>query len=134
MPRTSSTRRPSKPTTRQVPRFGLDVDWFVESQGASAMGRGLEVSVRAAMLPVTCTSPFDGDVTLYLALPLRERMFKARCRAMNFGERGWSLQFIEVAPEDLQLLGHTLIAEFGPAALPNLERRPVQELVLAEPE
>lgn len=134
MPRTSSTRRPSKPTTRQVPRFSLDVDWFVESHGASAMGRGLELSVRAAMLPVTCTSPFDGDVTLYLSLPLRERMFKARCRAMNFGERGWSLQFVEVAPEDLQLLGHTLIAEFGPAALPNLERRPVQELVLAETE
>jgi len=110
------------------------VDWFVESQGASAMGRGLEVSVRAAKLPVTCKSPFDGDVTLYLSLPLRERMFKARCRAVNFGDRGWCLQFVEVAPEDLQLLGHTLIAEFGPAALPNLERRPVQALVLAEAE
>jgi hypothetical protein len=132
MARTS--RRPSKPTTRQVPRFSLDVDWFVESQGASAMGRGLEVSVRAAKLPVTCKSPFDGDVTLYLSLPLRERMFKARCRAVNFGDRGWCLQFVEVAPEDLQLLGHTLIAEFGPAALPHLERRPVQALVLAEAE
>jgi hypothetical protein len=133
MPRTSAPRR-TKPTTRQYPRFALDVDWFVESHGSSAMGRGLEVSVRAAMLPVTCTSPFDGDVTLYLSLPLRERMFKARCRALNFGERGWSLEFVEVAPDDLQLLGHTLITEFGPAALPNLERRPTQELVLVERE
>jgi hypothetical protein len=133
MPRTNPTRR-TKPTTRQYPRFGLDVDWFVESHGSSAMGRGLEVSVRAAMLPVTCTSPFDGDVTLYLALPLRERMFKARCRALNFGQRGWSLEFVDVAPDDLQLLGHTLLTEFGPAALPNLERRPTQEVVLAERE
>jgi hypothetical protein len=86
------------------------------------------------MLPVTCTSPFDGDVTLYLSLPLRERMFKARCRALNFGQRGWSLEFVEVAPDDLQLLGHTLLTEFGPAALPNLERRPTQEVVLAERE
>jgi hypothetical protein len=130
MPRTSSSKKAPAPAIRQVPRFRLDVDWFVESHGASAMGRGLELSVRAAMLPVTCTSPFDGDVTLFLSLPLRERMFKARCRATNFGARGWSLQFVEVAPEDLQLLGHTLIAEFGDAALPNLERRPPRELCL----
>lgn len=128
------TSRSKAPTTRQHPRFSLDVDWFVESHGASAMGRGLEVSVRAAMLPVTCKSPFDGLVTLYLSLPMRERMFKARCQAINHGERGWSLRFVEVAPDDLQLLGHTLVVEFGPAALPNLERRPTQELILAEHE
>jgi hypothetical protein len=94
------------------------------------MGRGLEISVRAAKLPVTCKSPFPGEVTLHLSLPLRERMFKARCRAVNFGVRGWCLEFVEVAPDDLQLLGHTLLAEFGPAALPNLERRPLQEVIL----
>ena len=37
--------------------------------------------------------------------------------------RGWLLDFVELAPEDLVLLGHTLVTEFGVAALPNLERR-----------
>ncbi|GMU61849.1 MAG: hypothetical protein AMXMBFR34_36120 [Myxococcaceae bacterium] len=131
---TRSTGRRASATTRQHPRFALDVDWFVESEGASAMGRGLEISVRTAKLPLTCTSPFAGDVTLHLALPLRERMFKVRCRAVNFGERGWCLGFLEVTPEDLQLLGHTLLVEFGPAALPNLERRPAQDVVLGQGE
>ncbi|MEW5742849.1 MAG: hypothetical protein AB1938_28290 [Myxococcota bacterium] len=138
MPRTSTRstadRRHARPTTRQHPRFELDVDWFVESAGASAMGRGLEVSVRTAKLPVTCKSPFPGEVILHLSLPQRERMFKARCRAVNFGVRGWCLEFLEIAPDDLQLLGQTLLTEFGPAALPNLERRPPQELVLGQPE
>jgi hypothetical protein len=131
MARTSSTSQGggrTRPVTRQFPRFALDVDWFVESEGASAMGRGLELSVRAAQLPFTCTSPFPQDVTLHLALPLRERLFRAPCRAVHFGERGWCLHFGEIAPEDLQLLGHTLLAEFGQAALPNLERRASQEL------
>jgi hypothetical protein len=29
------------------------------------------------------------------------------------------LTFVEVAPDDLQLLGHTLIGEFGVLALPQ---------------
>ena len=107
---------------RRFPRFHLDVDWFVVSDGCSTLGRGLELSVRGALLPVTCTSPFTHDVTLYLSLPLRPRMLKARCSAAN-GQRGWVLHFEELSPEDLQLLGHTLLTEFGVAALPNLERR-----------
>jgi hypothetical protein len=111
---------------RRYPRFHLDVDWFVESSGSSSMGRGIQLSVRGAMLPVTCTSPFRDDITLYLALPARQRMFKAKCSATMLPGRGWSLQFDEVAPDDLQLLGHTLLSEFGVAALPNLERRSEQ--------
>ena len=120
----TSTKRKSKPAVqgRRYPRFTLDVDWFVESRGCSTLGRGIELSVRGAMLPATCTSPFTEDVTLYLSLPARPKMFKALCSARNEG-RGWLLHFNEIAPEDLQLLGHTLLTEFGVAALPNLERR-----------
>lgn len=115
---------------RRYPRFHLDVDWFVESKGSSSMGRGLELSVRGALLPVTCTSPFTDDVTLYLSLPARPQMFKAKCSAQMQAGRGWVLSFGEISPEDLQLLGHTLLSEFGVAALPNLERRPALALEL----
>lgn len=117
--------------TRRYPRFHLDVDWFVVSKGCSTLGRGIELSVRGALLPVTCTSPFTDDVTLYLSLPLRPKMLKARCSASNQSHRGWVLHFEEISPEDLQLLGHTLVTEFGVAALPNLERRAEQFLELA---
>lgn len=107
---------------RRYPRFHLDVDWFVESRGCSTLGRGLELSVRGVLLPVTCTSPFVAGVTLFLSLPAREAMFKARCSARQTA-RGWVLTFAEVAPEDLQLLGQTLLGEFGTVALPALEMR-----------
>lgn len=115
--------------SRRFPRFTLNVDWFVESAGCSTLGRGLEVSVRGALLPLCFTSPFASEVTLFLSLPLRERMFKARCSATQ-GTRGWVLTFVDVAPEDLQLLGHTLIGEFGLAAFPNLEGRAPVEVEL----
>ncbi len=111
---TSSTRN-----RRRYPRFLLDVDWFVESQGCSAMGRGLEVSVRGAMLPVTCSSPFTPNVTIFVSLPARQKMFKARCTATQRLGQGWVLTFVEVSPEDLSLLGNTLIGEFGLLALPG---------------
>jgi hypothetical protein len=124
-------RRSSKQSvsTRRVPRFSLDLDWFVESQGCSTLGRGLELSVRGALLP-SCRSPFEGEVTLFVALPQREEMFRATCRASHEEGRGWVLRFLEVAPEDLQLLGQVLLTEFGVAALPELERRPDVELHL----
>jgi hypothetical protein len=109
---------------RRHPRFHLDVDWFVEAKGCSTFGRALEVSVRGALLPVACLGLQPGEVTLHLSLPARERMFKARCRVVQQTERGWVLTFLEVEPDDLQLLGQVLLHEFGPAALPNLERRP----------
>lgn len=101
---------------RRYPRFHLDVDWFVVSKGCSTLGRGIELSVRGALLPLTCTSPFTDDVTLYLSLPLRPKMLKARCTASNQGHRGWVLQFEEIAAADLQLLSQTLLTEFGEAA------------------
>lgn len=113
--RTTSASR----NRRRYPRFLLDVDWFVESQGCAAMGRGLEVSVRGAMLPVTCRSPFTPAVTLFISLPAREKMFKARCSAVQRRGEGWVLTFGEVSPEDLALLGNTLIGEFGLLALPG---------------
>lgn len=120
----TSTRKESAPVQgRRYPRFHLDVDWFVQSQGCSTLGRGIELSVRGALLPPTCTSPFTNHVTLYLSLPLQEQMFKAECSAAKHGLRGWVLRFEEIAPDNLQLLGHTLVSEFGAAALPNLERR-----------
>lgn len=103
---------------RRWPRFFLDLDWFVESHGCSTLGRGLELTVRGARLPITCSSPFAEVVTLHLSLPARERMFKARCSARMIERRGWVLTFTEVSPDDLQLLGHTLIGEFGVLALP----------------
>lgn len=90
------------------------------------MGRGLELTVRGARLPVACRSPFTEDVTLHLSLPARERMFKAKCSAEMVDGRGWVLSFKEVAPDDLQLLGHTLIGEFGVLALPEPHEKPAR--------
>ncbi len=126
---TSTRKSATTVQGRRYPRFHLDVDWFVVSKGCSTLGRGIELSVRGALLPVTCTSPFTDDVTLYLSLPLRPKMLKAHCTAAN-GKRGWVLQFDDISPADLQLLGHTLLTEFGVAALPNLERRAEQALEL----
>ena len=122
------------PSPRRYPRFVLDVDWFVESDGCSTLGRGLELSARGAKLPVAFASPFPRDVTLFVALPQRQEMFKARCRAQHHDGRGWTLVFAEVSPDDLQLLGHCLLCEFGCSALPDLEVRKPLELDLAEAE
>lgn len=86
------------------------------------MGRGLELTVRGAALPISCRSPFTEDVVLHISLPACERMFRAKCTARMSEKRGWVLAFTEVAPEDLQLLGHTLIGEFGVLALPESGR------------
>ena len=120
--RRSATREPTTANRRRYPRYPLDVDWFVESSGCSTLGRSVEISIRSALLPVTCNSPFTPDVTLYLSLPARPKMFKARCSAV-MKPQGWVLTFHEIAPDDLQLLGSTLIGEYGLLALPNLSRR-----------
>lgn len=121
--RRGSRRAAAFEQRRRYPRFSLDVDWFVESNGCSTFGRGLEISVRSALLPVTCKSPVAEDVTLYVSLAERPRMFKARGSAVMRPGVGWVLNFHDVAPEDLQLLGNVLIARYGLLALPNLERR-----------
>ncbi len=108
---------------RRYPRLALDVDWFVESDGCSTLGRGLEISPRGAMLPLTCIGKFSSEVTLYVSLPGRPKMFKARAHAAPRSERGWVIQFHEVSPEDLTLLARTLIEEHGLSALPSLERK-----------
>jgi hypothetical protein len=123
------TRTSRSAGRRRWPRFFLDLDWFVASNGGSSRGRGLELTVRGARLPVDCRSCFAEDVVLHVSLPARERLFKARCTAQRADGRGWVLSFVEVAPDDLQLLGHTLIGEFGVLALPaspaSVHRSPV---------
>ncbi len=121
--RRSRSREAAYHSRRRYPRLFLDVDWFVESRGCSTLGRGLEISPRGARLPVTCVGTFSEQVTLHVALPGRARMFKAKGHAVPRNERGWVIQFSDVAPEDLQLLAHALLDEYGLIALPNLERR-----------
>lgn len=108
---------------RRYPRLALDVDWFVESDGCSTLGRGLEISPRGAMLPVTCIGKFSSEVTLYVALPGRAKMFKARAHAVPHSQRGWVIQFHDVSAEDLTLLARTLLEEHGLTALPSLDRK-----------
>lgn len=106
----------------------LDVDWFVESHGCSTLGRGLDISVRGAMLPVHCQSPFSADVTLHVALPARPRMFKARGVAVPRKGHGWAIRFTQVDPEDLRLLADELVDQHGLAALPALARKFARDL------
>lgn len=106
---------------RRYPRLSLDVDWFVESQGCSTLGRGLEISPRGATLPVTCRSPFSRDVTLHVALPDRAKMFKARGVAVQ-RDSGWAIIFRDVSFEDLNLLARTLIDEYGVVAVRGDDR------------
>lgn len=108
---------------RRYPRLFLDVDWFAEANGCSTLGRGLEISPRGALLPVSCKGELTGDVLLYVSLPERPRMFRAKGRAASRAERGWVIHFHEVAEDDLALLAESLITEYGLAALPQLERR-----------
>lgn len=108
---------------RRYPRLFLDVDWFVEAGGCSTLGRGLEISPRGALLPLTCKGELAGDVVLYVSLPERPRMFKAVGRASPRSERGWVIAFHQTSEEDLALLAESLIKEYGLAALPQLERR-----------
>src|SRR3954471_22869775 len=81
---------------RRYPRLFLDVDWFVESEGCSTLGRGLEISPRGALLPVTCKGSFSATVTLHVALGARARMFKAKGVATARAGRGWAILFREV--------------------------------------
>ncbi len=121
--RRSITRGASFDQRRRYPRYFFDFDWFVESEGCSTLGRGLELSVRGALLNITCNSPFPQKVTLFVSMPSRGRMFKAHCEAAFKNDKGWVLNFTSVQPDDLQLLGSMLISEYGLAALPNLERK-----------
>jgi hypothetical protein len=121
--RRSRSREAAYHSRRRYPRLFLDVDWFVESMGCSTLGRGLELSVRGARLPVTCVGTFSEQVTLYVALPGRAKMFKAKGHALPKSERGWVIRFSDVGHEDLQLLARALLDEYGLIALPNLERK-----------
>ena len=123
--RREKQREPLYQSRRRYPRVFIDVDWFIESAGCSTLGRGLEISPRGALLPVERTGAFSSaDVTLFVCLQNRPRMFKAAGVAEpSTTERGWIIRFTAVSRDDLALLGETLIEEAGLAALPGLERR-----------
>jgi hypothetical protein len=108
---------------RRYPRLFLDADWFVESNGCSTLGRGLEISPRGALLPVTCKGSFSSEVTLFVALPTRPRMFRAKAIATAREGKGWAIMFRQVSTDDLHLLAMTLIDEHGLEAVPSLERK-----------
>ncbi len=121
--RRQKSRVPAFHSRRRYPRLFLDVDWFVESDGCSTLGRGLEISLRSARLPVTCVGTFSQKVTLFVSLPGRAKMFKALGRAEAKSDRGWVIHFSSISDEDRGLLAATLIDEYGLVALPNQERK-----------
>ena len=117
-------REPLYLSRRRYARVRLDVDWFIESAGCSTLGRGLDLSPRGALLPIARTGAFGADVTLFVCLPGRPRMFRAVGVAHPArGPRGWLIKFHRVASEDLALLGEALIEQAGLAALPALDRK-----------
>lgn len=121
--RRTRSREAAFQSRRRYPRLHLDVDWFVESKGCSTLGRGLELSPRGALLPLTCIGPFADAVTLYVSLPSRPRMFKALGHAVARRAAGWAIRFTQVSSDDLTLLASELLAAHGLSAVPNLTRR-----------
>ncbi|MEN9796526.1 MAG: hypothetical protein RL653_222 [Pseudomonadota bacterium] len=122
--RRASRRLPMSQARRRYGRGWLDVDWFVDGGGASAMGRGLELTPRSALVPASFTSlAVEAPVLLHVALPARARLFRAECHLARRMGRGLLLRFEAVPDEDMQLLGESLVEALGPAALPGLERK-----------
>ncbi len=122
--RRSRRREPLYQSRRRYPRVFLDVDWFVESAGCSSLGRGLEISLRSAFLPIETTAPFPPEVTLYVCLPGRARMFRASGTAsQRNGKKGWLVRFASVTQEDLGFLGQALLEACGLSAFPALDRK-----------
>lgn len=89
---------------RRSPRVLFDVDWFVESLGCSALGRGLELNARGALLPLDCTGPFAHEVVLHVALPGRARMFRATGSATARAGKGWAIKFDKLPADEMRLL------------------------------
>lgn len=129
MRQTPSDRRQNRRVSlnearRRYPRVFVDLDWFVTSSGCSTLGRGLELSMRAAWLPIARTGQLDESVLLHVALPRRARLFSARGLAQPSESReGWVIRFTDVAVDDASLLAHTLVDLVGLSALPQLERQ-----------
>ena len=122
--RRTNRRDPLYVSRRRYPRVFLDVDWFVESRGCSTLGRGLELSLRGALLPIVRTAELAEQVVLHVALPGRPRLFRAQASASpRHARSGWLLRFHEVSDADRHLLARSLIEEFGLGAIPNLDRR-----------
>ena len=105
---------------RRYPRVRLEVDWTLDSDTHSTMGRGLDISPRSARLALT--RAFGRDVVLCVSLPGRARMFRARGQASQ-REGGLVIRFEEVSDSDLTALGHALVGAAGIAAIPQLANK-----------
>jgi hypothetical protein len=122
--RREKRRVPSYQSRRRYPRVSLDVDWFVEAEGCATLGRGLEISPRGAFLPVARTTDLSAQITLFVSLLSRPRLFKAiGVATAATTPKGWVIRFTEVSEEDLSLLGQTLIDQVGLVAIPALDRK-----------
>jgi hypothetical protein len=118
--RTQRRAPPLWQSRRRYPRIPLDVDWMIDAKGTSLWGRGLELSLRSARLPTS--RPVEGEVSLYVSLPGRARMFKARGRVTQ-RKGGVVIQFHEVASADLRLLAASLLDAGGLPVIPQLDQK-----------
>jgi hypothetical protein len=112
--RRSSRREATRHGRRRYARIHLDVDWMLESESTSTWGKGLDATPRSARLPVS--RAIHEPVLLYVALPGRARMFRARGHVVP-SRAGLLIRFDEVPAEDLKLLGDCLVQLGGLRAL-----------------
>lgn len=128
MRHTPSDRRRSRRASlsdgrRRFPRVQFDFDWFVTSDGCSTLGRGIELSMRSAFLPIARAGEIDSRVVLHVALPNRPRLFRAEGVARpSDAKNGWVIRFTKISFDDASFLAETLMDVVGLAALPSLER------------
>jgi len=106
---------------RRYPRIHLDYDWVIDSASTSTWGRGLDASLRSAKLPTARPIP-EEEVMLYVLLPGRARMFRARGRRLATRD-GLVVRFDDVSQDDLRLLAVSLIQTGGLRAVPQLDQK-----------
>ena len=128
MRHTPSDRRKSRRASlsegrRRFPRVQFDFDWFVTSDGCSTLGRGIELSMRSAFLPIARAGEIDSRVVLHVALPHRPKLLRVEGVARpSEAKNGWVIRFTKISFEDASFLAKTLMDVIGLAAVPGLER------------
>jgi hypothetical protein len=105
---------------RRYGRVHMDVDWMLEGEAGETWGRGLDLSLRSACLPLT--RAVGKDVCLQISLPGRARLLRARGHVAQV-RAGVVVRFHDVSSEDLKLLGDCLIATGGLKAIPQLAQK-----------
>ena len=92
---------------------------MLDSALTSTWGRGLDLSLRSARLPLLHQALYE-EVRLYVVLPGRARMFRARGHVAR-ATKALVVRFDEVSPDDMTLLAHCLIQTAGLCAVPQLD-------------